>query len=365
MAVRVTCPNGHTLNLDEALAGKRVKCPRCQALVTVPGGAKETAVTAKQPAKVKAAARRKAEDDDDDEEEEEDERPRRKAAASSAKGLARDDDEEPLDPEERRKERLRDRRRRLRLVNTGLLLHLVKLWIYVVIVLSLVVNNVFMIVVNVVRDMAAADRDLSPDALALFAFLQLIFFFGIMIGVIIAPIVGTVGSGFCLMVPKKSEAKGTIITSFVFDVLPMVGSLIMILASLDVFGMDIESVDGKAKLERLNLYIMIGSGFFTLSAWFLFMVFLRQFGQYIGQPGLGNEALNLIAYLIVQVISLPITMIMTLYMFRLFIGLLGSFMGIIIMFIVVICWFAQFYFLFFVGMISLLNAMRAAVKEEI
>lgn len=362
MAVRVTCPNGHTLNLDEALAGKRVKCPRCQAIVTVPGGAKETAVTSKPP-KVKAAARRKADDDDDDEEEEEDERPRRKAA-SPAKGRPRDDDEEPLDAQERLKERLRDRRRRLRLVNTGLLLHLIKLWIYVIIVLSLVVQNVFLIVVSVVRDLAAGDRDLSPDALALFAFLQVIFLFGVMIGVILAPIFGTVGSGFCLMVPKKSEARGTIITSFVFDILPMIGSLIMILASLDVFGMDIESVDGKAKLERLNMYIMLGSGFFTLSAWFLFMVFLRQFGQYIGQPGLGNEALNLIAYLIVQVISLPITMLVTLYMFRLFIGLLGSFIGILIMFIVVICWFAQFYFLFFIGMISLLNAMRAAVKEE-
>jgi hypothetical protein len=128
--------------------------------------------------------------------------------------------------------------------------------------------------------------------------------------------------------------------------------------------MDIETVEGGKKLERLDFLIRIGSGFFTLSAWFLFMVFLRQLGQYIGQPGLGNEALNLIAYLIVQVISLPITLIMSLYIFRFAIGLLGSFVGILVVFIVVILWFAQFYYLFFVGMIRLLNAMRAAIKEE-
>lgn len=360
MAVRVSCPNGHTLNLDEALAGKRVKCPKCQALVLVPGGQKETAVTAAAPkAKAGAVTKRKPVDDDDDDDE--DERPRKKLGSRRSDD---DDDEKPLSSEEKRKERLRDRRRRLRIVNTGLLLHTIKLWIYALIVLAVILNNIFLIIVNVVADLAAADRDLSPEALLLFAFLQFIFLVGIGIGVVVAPIVGVVGSGLCLMVPKKSEARGTIITSFVFDLIPLFTSLVVLLALFDVFGMDIETPEGGQKLTRLNQLIFAGNGFFTLSAWFLFMVYVRQLGQYIGQPGLGNEALNLIAYLIVQVISLPITMILTLYIFRFMIGLLGSFMGIVIMFIVVIIWFAQFYYLFFMGMISLLNAMRAAIRED-
>lgn len=36
MAIKVTCPNGHTLRVKDALAGKTGLCPTCKARVTVP-----------------------------------------------------------------------------------------------------------------------------------------------------------------------------------------------------------------------------------------------------------------------------------------------------------------------------------------
>ncbi len=36
MAIRVVCPNGHVLRVNDALAGKIGRCPKCKARVQVP-----------------------------------------------------------------------------------------------------------------------------------------------------------------------------------------------------------------------------------------------------------------------------------------------------------------------------------------
>jgi hypothetical protein len=36
MSIRVTCPNGHALKVDETMAGKTGLCPACKARVQVP-----------------------------------------------------------------------------------------------------------------------------------------------------------------------------------------------------------------------------------------------------------------------------------------------------------------------------------------
>ncbi len=36
MSIRVVCPNGHTLNVKDSLAGKTGLCPKCKARVQVP-----------------------------------------------------------------------------------------------------------------------------------------------------------------------------------------------------------------------------------------------------------------------------------------------------------------------------------------
>lgn len=41
MSIRVVCPNGHVLNVKDALAGKTGLCPRCKARVVVPAPQKD------------------------------------------------------------------------------------------------------------------------------------------------------------------------------------------------------------------------------------------------------------------------------------------------------------------------------------
>lgn len=44
MLIRVKCPNGHTLKVDDRHAGKKGACPQCKALVTVPEPQQEEAL---------------------------------------------------------------------------------------------------------------------------------------------------------------------------------------------------------------------------------------------------------------------------------------------------------------------------------
>ncbi len=50
MPVRVACPCGQTLNVPDQMAGKVVKCPKCQKGVSVPGGAKAAVANPAVPA---------------------------------------------------------------------------------------------------------------------------------------------------------------------------------------------------------------------------------------------------------------------------------------------------------------------------
>jgi hypothetical protein len=63
MPVRVACPCGQSLNVPDQLAGKVVKCPKCQKGVSVPGGVKPAvskpavpAATSKGPPATKSAS---------------------------------------------------------------------------------------------------------------------------------------------------------------------------------------------------------------------------------------------------------------------------------------------------------------------
>jgi hypothetical protein len=358
MPLRVRCPKGHTLTLNESLAGKRVKCPTCQTPFAVPG-----AKAAPAAAKTRPAPKRRPRDDDEDDEDDrprrrrrdedddddEDERPRRRRVADED-----DDDDEPaLTPEERRKERIRDKKSRLRYVSIGLLLHSIKLWIYALIVLAVMLNVLFLIIVG--AHATAADKDLSRDSIELFVFLQFIFLMGVLIGVVVAPILGVVGSGFCLVVPKKSDARGTIISSFVCDVLPLFGAVLLMLAAFNFFDLE------KEKNDRLINYFAIGNLSLTLIAMFLFIVFLRQLCAYLQKPVLGSEALNLVAYLIVEVVTLPLTLIGDWLVCAWLMSMLGSVVSIGALFLVMIGWFAQFYYLFLLQMVRLLQSVRDVI----
>ena len=354
MPLRVTCPKGHSLSLNERLAGKRIKCPRCQTSFVVEEDEDEDKDEEEEaPRKSSPSAKRRPRDEEDEEEE----RPRRKKARD-------DDDEEDDDddivahksPEERRKDRIKDKRQRLRQVNVGILLHLIKLWTTLLMAFFGLLLHVFATVVA--GGAAGAGGDLGRESITLFALFAFISAMAVLVGVVIAPILGVVGSGFCIMIPKKSEARGTIIASFLFDIVGFIGTIVLAIASLG--GIDMEP----QKLSRLVSMVQNANLFFTLAAWFLFMVFLRQMAHYLQRPSLGNDALNLIAYLIVELIALIVVLIACGFLFGLMMPFLGAIMGLMMLFIVVIIWFGQFYYIFFYGMIRLLNAMRAIVKEN-
>src|SRR5262245_8615590 len=81
MTIQATCPKGHTLTLDERLAGKKIRCPRCQSVFDVPELDDVAQAVSEKP------LRRARPRDDDDDDEEEERRPR-----TAAKSRARDDD---------------------------------------------------------------------------------------------------------------------------------------------------------------------------------------------------------------------------------------------------------------------------------
>jgi hypothetical protein len=97
MPLVVTCDCGKSLKVKDSLAGKRIRCPECQELLTVPAAEEEEPAAdeepapkmapARAPAKAATKAKRRPEPEDDDEEEEE-ERPRARAKKKKGKAQA-------------------------------------------------------------------------------------------------------------------------------------------------------------------------------------------------------------------------------------------------------------------------------------
>ncbi|MCI0682424.1 MAG: hypothetical protein L0Y71_09985 [Gemmataceae bacterium] len=386
MTITATCPKGHTLTLEEKLAGRKIRCPRCQTVFEVPDADDEyedddedEAISEKP---LRKTGRRRAEDDDDDDEEDDD-RPRRKTRRAAVeddgdddderpRGKARrparvaddddddydDDDEEPLDYETRKKLERKVRKKQLKLVDVGLLLHYIKLCIYVIgILLGMTVVVLMMIIGAQAGAGGAAGEGVAGFLIGGVAILALMVFLLNLVISQVAPLLGIVGSFLCCFVPKKSEAKGTIIMSLTFDLISMVAGLLGFLAIANVFGMEPQ--------KNLNLIFLcrLLTFFCSIAAWLTFLTFLRGLGRYIGEPALGNEALNLIARLVVQVISL-IFDIMCIFVIGRFFGL--PLIAIIILTIVFLTiWLIIFVFAFYLRQMKLISAMRRAVQNKL
>jgi hypothetical protein len=101
--------------------------------------------------------------------------------------------------------------------------------------------------------------------------------------------------------------------------------------------------------------------FCMVSAWLTFLTFLRGLGKYLGEPALGNEALNLIARLVVQVVSLFVNIATNIFVVILF----GFIVAICIAIGSIILWTPFFIFAFFIRLIKLLGAMRLAIHNKL
>jgi CBS domain containing-hemolysin-like protein len=132
----------------------------------------------------------------------------------------------------------------------------------------------------------------------------------------------------------------------------------VMLSALGVFGFD------KDKNERFIQYLLLGGGASTTLAMLLFMVFLRSLCAYLSKPLLGSDALNLVMYLVIQIITFPILIFSLRFIFGFGLSAVGTVGAMGFMFILSIVWFAQYYYLFFTPMLRLLGNIREVIEPK-
>lgn len=364
MTLRATCPKGHPLTLEEKLAGKKIRCPRCQTVFQVPDLEEDEYDDDEEEERVSAKplrrARRRDDDDDDEDDEDEDDRPRGRSRRPAPDEYEdeEDEEEEEMDWATRRKLDKRIKKKQLKLVDVGLLLHYIKLWMYAIgMGFGIAVFIMFVIAAARAAEVvggAGAEPGGDFVLLGFGIFVILVFFLNLFV-FLIGPLIGVVGSFLCCWVPKKSETRGTIIISLTFDLISIVGWLLGVLAIWGVFGMEPQ--------KTLNLIFLLRciDTFCMVAAWLTFLTFLRGLGKYLGEPGLGNEALNLIARLVVQVVSLFVNIATNIFVVILF----GFIAAICIAIGSIVLWTPFFVFAFFIRLIKLLGAMRQAIHNRL
>ncbi|MCS7047221.1 MAG: hypothetical protein NZO58_12760, partial [Gemmataceae bacterium] len=395
MTISATCPKGHTLTLEERLAGKKIRCPRCQVVFQVPE-LDDDEDDDEAPAKGKAAARkndapgrrkvRQPVDEDDDDEDEDDERPSRRPVRRPADEEDEDDeDEEQLDPEEERKLARRAKKKALKLVNIGMLMHNIKLYLNSVGLLFFVgligillfayargselqdENPKKTVVVSALQMDVLRDRNmaLGADAIVVqaaggetlgsYAIDVLVLFATMLFMGLLAPLTGLVGSILACWIPKKSEARGSLIVSLCFDAVALLTFILWALAAADVFGME------SMKTFRLMQLLWLITALSMILSWLMFLTFERNLGKYIGDARLGNEALNRIVGLALQVLILGIALVVN----GVGAKLLGGVIGMILGFAALGGWLLYYLLFFLRKMITLFAAMRAALATKL
>jgi hypothetical protein len=386
MTIVATCPKGHELTLEERLAGKKIRCPRCKSVFQVPE--LEAEAISEKP------LGRRARDDDDDEDDrprkrraatydddddDEDDRPRKRKAAAAARRRDDDEDEDEdeeeeddgsdfIDDEARRREERRLKKKQLKLVDVGLLLHYIKLWMYVIgMLLGMVALIMFliagartagMIAEGAGRPVEAQDPGGGIVFLGFGLFVIFVFLLNVVVSAI-APLIGVVGSFLACFIPRKSHARGTIIMSLTFDLVAIIAWLLGLLAIVNVFGFE-----DMGKRDRMVDLMRLLSAICQIAAWLTFLTYLRGLGAYLGEPGVGNEALNLIARLVIQVISLIVdVLIVAACAFML--GGVNPFLAIAIGIGAIFIWVIFFIFTFFLRLLKLITAIRRAIHNKL
>jgi len=366
MTLRATCPKGHSLTLEERLAGKKIRCPRCQVVFQVPDLDEDEYADEDEDERISAKPLRRARRRDDDEEDEDEEdrpRARKRRPAPVEDDEEDDDDEEEMDPETRRKLDRQIKKKQLKLVDVGLLLHYIKLYVYVIGMLF----GIGVVIMTLIAGAQNAERAVNAEQVAAggdivllgFGLLVLVSFFLYLLLFLICPLLGVVGSFLCCWVPKKSEARGTIIISLTFDLINVFGWLLWLLASLRVFTSD------TAKIDNLNFLLTCISYICLVASWLTFLTYLRSLGKYLGEPGVGNEGLNLIARLVVNVVQLIVLFIVATRASAFLLGGINVFLAIAIGILCVVIGTVFFIFSFFIRLIKLLSAMRRAVQNRL
>jgi len=336
MSITVHCPYGHAIKVDDT-APRDVACPRCGTVFAI--GAALDSDPLYLPAGMAARSEGRESRDDEEEEdrpkkrkpraEDEDDRSRRrKPRREEEDEFEEEEEDEPVEAV-----RLTRRQRKMAMVRLGILFHILKLWTYLAAMLF------GFITMPLVLFIAAFGSGWIAVILYQITF---------NLSMTLAPIFGTIGSIMCAFVPPRSEARGSIIVSIIFDLLAPVFGVFQLVMFFFVMSSD------DARLGRLMEYMFYARLACTLVAWWLFQLYLRKVSFYMHESLLASESLNVIVHFLIATVIGPTLVIVTVIITLVFIfPCIGA-----ILFLITLGWLIYFSITFPIRQFRLLFLIR-------
>ncbi len=356
MTISVLCPRGHTITLDEPLR-RAIACPRCGVVFSASDAAAPlpsslpgamAARPARRPSRdededadedVRPKRRKRRDDDDDDDDEDRDKV--RKGPPPKRKPLPRRKVEEPEEEEEDEEAVgpvLTRKQRQMSLVRVGVLLHIIKLWIYLAALLfGFITLPLVLFLALVVGGILG----------------QLLLHTTFNLATTIAPLLGIVGSALCMQVPPRSEARGTIAVSLAFDALAPILGVFQLILWFAYHG------TGDERVANLSSYLLYARLACTLTAWWLFQLYLRKLAFYMRESLLASESLNVIVHLLMATVITPTLFVGSLVFATFFKGPL-----VLLVFFATLGWMIFFAVTFPIKQFRLLFGVRAKIFEK-
>jgi hypothetical protein len=249
MPLVAICPNDHKVRVLDGCAGKKVRCPVCQAVFVAPAGGMPPQVPEKK-------QRRPVVDEPEDEAAEESgptQRPRRPAVEES-------DEDGPEEPRKKKRRRRKVSRNDYQTVRSGLLLLILQMAVGML-------GTVLGVIVGFIAGWSHSELLLAASGWIVLA------------GAVAGGILGLIGSSMCATVPAESGARGFIVASVVLILLSIGSSILPRMVSL-------------AGIPPLA--VACTNSLILAAAWFMLVLFLRQLGYHLGERGYARDAETLL-----------------------------------------------------------------------
>jgi hypothetical protein len=290
MPIVIECANGHKSFVRDEHVGKKALCPICRAVVLVPDPrltadpfGTPAAGNLAPPIPIQGAP-----------ESVQTMNPVTSGTAlnSPTPGPA----PAAVDPRLARKDAAPTKRQALEKVHLGLSFHYARLVLLLISIVTLIGCAVF-------SAMAAKEQKTvsTTGVLAIFTVLMTA---GLSF---VQPILGIVGSIFCLWVPAKSGAKGFILASFIIDILTLPVGL-----GLTILTIALQAGSGPSPL---NLLAAVATAPMGMASWILFIFFLRRLAFYLREDDHADDALRLVIQAVAIVLLGPIALAMAVGLF--------------------------------------------------
>jgi hypothetical protein len=207
---------------------------------------------------------------------------------------------------QKRKDKLKTKRSQFKLVNLGLGLYYGKLLCYLigilimlfVVILATLVASTGSVAGDAPRPGATAAESVSLAAVGIIVIID------VCIMVFLAPLLGMTASILCCWVPPRSQARPLIITSASLDVASIVLGIVVFAMGLLVGFTGSGRLAEIAILPALILFLLVFTSMVT--AWILFMLFLRKLANYLDDETTGDEAFSLMVQTVLFCVATPI-----------------------------------------------------------